>query len=123
MVQKTNDVLKEMSQEISGYLASAVIDADGMTVAEHAVIDANLERISAYLGKLIKGVDLVVAKLNSGKVEDNLLTTNKVFVILRQLPGKDYHLAVISSRETSSLGNLRLMAKIYAEKMAQNLPG
>jgi predicted regulator of Ras-like GTPase activity (Roadblock/LC7/MglB family) len=123
MAQKTNDLLKEMSQEVSGYLASAIIDLDGMTVAEHTVIDANMERISAYLGKLIKGVGLVVAKLNAGKVEDNILSTNKVFVILRQLPEKNYHLGIISNRENSSLGNLRLMAKIYADKLADNLPG
>jgi hypothetical protein len=38
------------------------------------------------------------------------------------LPNKQHFLGIIADRKTAILGNLRLMAKIYSERIAKAMP-
>ncbi len=123
MAQKLNDVLRELSGEVSGYLASAVVGMDGLSVADHTKsAKSNPETISAQLALLFKLVDTSAVKMNAGTVEDNLLTTDSAHVLTRFLPGKDYFLGVAIDRKAGNLGNLRLMSKLYADRIAKAMP-
>lgn len=123
MAQKLNDILKELSGEVSGYLASAVVGMDGLSVADHTKsAKSNPETISAQLALLFKLVDTSTMKMNAGAVEDNLLTTDSAHVLMRFLPSKDYFLGVAIDRKSGNLGNLRLMSKLYADRIAKAMP-
>ncbi len=123
MAQKLNDILKEFSGEVSGYLASAVVGMDGISVADHTKsAKSNPETISAQLALLFKLVDTSTVKMNAGAVEDNLLTTDSAHVLMRFLPGKDYFLGVAIDRKAGNLGNLRLMSKLYTDRIAKAMP-
>lgn len=123
MAQKLNDILKELSGEVSGYLASVVVGMDGIGLADNAKsAKSNPEAISAQLALLFKLVDTSIAKMNAGIVEDNLLTTDNAFVLMRFLPNKDYFLGIAVDRKSGNLGNLRLMGKLYTERVAKAMP-
>jgi predicted regulator of Ras-like GTPase activity (Roadblock/LC7/MglB family) len=123
MAQKLNDILKELSGEVSGYLASVVVGMDGLSVADHTKsAKSNPETISAQLALLFKLVDTSTVKMNAGAVEDNLLTTDSAHVLMRFLPSKDYFLGVAIDRKSGNLGNLRLMSKLYADRIAKAMP-
>jgi predicted regulator of Ras-like GTPase activity (Roadblock/LC7/MglB family) len=123
MAQKLNDVLKELSGEVTGYLASAVVGMDGLSLADHTKSSkSNPETISAQLALLFKLVDTSTAKMNAGTVEDNLLTTDTAYVLMRFLPSKEYFLGVAVDRKSGNLGNLRLMSKLYTDRIAKAMP-
>lgn len=123
MAQKINDILKELSGEVSGYLASVVVGMDGLSVADHMKsAKTTAETISAQMALLFKLVDTSTGKMNAGAVEDNLLTTDSAHLLTRFLPGKAYFLGIAVDRKTGNLGNLRLMSKLYADRIAKAMP-
>lgn len=128
MPMNLEGILKEMGGEITGYLAAVVAGMDGINIASHAKsakVDA--EAMSAQMTLLFKLVDTSAAKLaeaqeQTAEVEDNLLTTEGALVLMRYLPGKQYYLGVIADRKAGNLGNLRLISKLYCDRLAKAMP-
>ena len=120
---KLDDILKEMSAEITGYLACALVGLDGINLASHSNSKAaDPEAISAQGTLLLKLVDGSVEKLGSGILEDNLTTTENAYLLMRFLPGKQYYLGLAANRKTGNLGNMRLISKTYAERLSKAMP-
>jgi predicted regulator of Ras-like GTPase activity (Roadblock/LC7/MglB family) len=114
------DVLKEMSGEVSGYIASSLMGLDGLMIASDAGKNApDQESFGAQMTVLLKLVNISVEKLRAGVVEDNLITTETTYILLRFLPDKQYYLCITADRKTSNLGNMRLMSKVYAERLSK----
>lgn len=123
MAQKLEDVLKEFGQEVPGLLTAAVVGMDGLAVAEFSTNNkANGEAVSSQLTLLLKLVDTTVGKTSPDNVEEDLLSTEKEYMMLRFLPGKEFFLAVTVDRKVSNLGNLRLMSRVYSERLTKVLP-
>lgn len=123
MTQKLDDILKELSGEISGYISSAVVGMDGLNLADHSKsAKSNPETIGAQMALLVRLVDTSTGKMGAGTVEDNLLTTDNAHILLRFLPGKNYFLGVTIDRKAGNLGNLRLMSKLYTDRIAKAMP-
>lgn len=120
---KLDDILKEMSGEVTGYIASSLVGMDGINVASHTSSKAaNPEEISAQGTMLLKLVDTSVEKLGSGVIEDNLTTTENAYLLMRFLPGKQYYLGIAANRKTGNLGNMRLISKTYADRLSKAMP-
>ena len=122
MAQKMQEVLADLSGEATGLFASAVVGMDGLPVAEFAKKSVDVESFSAQMTLLIKLVDTTTKKVNAGKVEDYLLTTDKAYLLIRFLGDSDYYLGIGAVREASNLGKLRLYSRIYAERLSAVLP-
>lgn len=123
MAPKFDEILKEMSGEITGYTGSALVGMDGITLAYHTrVKGVDADMTSAQLTMLLKLVETAVEKLGAGVVEDNLTTTANAYTLLRFLPGKAYFLTIGVDRKTGNLGNMRLISKTYADRLAKALP-
>ncbi len=120
---KLDDILKEMSGEVTGYFASGLVGLDGINIAAHTSNKAaDPETMSAQMTMLLKLVDTSVAKLGAGVIEDNLTTTENAYILARFLPGKQYYLALAANRKTGNLGNMRLISKMYAERLSKAMP-
>ncbi len=122
MSQKFDEILTSLSGEVSGYLSSALVGIDGINLASHTVGALDPDNESAQITTLIRLVDASVDKLGAGVLEDNLLTTEKSYILMRFLPGKEYFLAIAANRKEGNLGNLRLMSKMYTEQLSKAMP-
>ncbi len=122
MAQKLDDILKEMGGEITGYVASAIVGMDGINVAQHSRTKMDPEVISAQMTLLLKLVDTSVTKLGAGVIEDNLTTTANAYLMMRFLPDKQYYLGLAVDRKAGNLGNMRLISKMYADRLAKAMP-
>jgi predicted regulator of Ras-like GTPase activity (Roadblock/LC7/MglB family) len=71
---------------------------------------------------LVKLVDTTVTKLGAGVVEDNLLTTENALVLIKFLADKSYFLGIAADRKTAKLGNMRLISRIFAERVTKAMP-
>ena len=122
MSQKFDEILSSLAGEVSGYTASALVGIDGINLASHTLGVLDPENVSAQITTLFRLVDGSVDKLGAGVLEDNLLTTEKGYILMRFLPGKEYFLAIATTRKEGNLGNLRLMSKMYTEQLSKAMP-
>lgn len=121
MGQKLDDVLKDLSGEVSGFIVSSIIGMDGMSAAFHANTKIDPDVVSAQMALLMKLVDSSIMKSGAGITEDNLTTTSNAYILLRHLPGKEYFLCIIADQRQGSLGNMRMISKLYTDKIAKLL--
>ena len=122
MSQKFDEILSSLAGEVSGYTASALVGIDGINIASHTAGQMDTENVSAQITTLFRLVDASVDKLGAGVLEDNLLSTERVYVLMRFLPGKEYFLAIAANRKEGNLGNLRLMSKMYTDQLSKAMP-
>lgn len=120
---KLNDILKDMSSEIPGFISSDVVGMDGLSVAHHSADpDFDAEAASAQFALVMKLVQKTTGQLGAGEVEDNLVTTEDAYILARFLGDDSYYLGVAVSKADASLGNLRLMTRQYADKLWDAIP-
>jgi predicted regulator of Ras-like GTPase activity (Roadblock/LC7/MglB family) len=118
-----DDILKEISTQVTGYIASALVDLDGLNLASNFIIkELDPETISAQLSILFRLVKISVEKMDAGAIEDNLTTTDDAYILMRFLPGTKYYLSIAAYRKTANLGNMRLISKIFSERLAKAMP-
>lgn len=124
MAQKLDEILKEMDNEITGYIASTIVGKDGLSIAHHTrrTKTVNPEEVGAQMTLLFKLVETSINKLDGGLVDDDLVTAEKAYLIMRYLPGNEYFLGIAADRSNANLGNLRLMSKLYTKRVAEALP-
>jgi predicted regulator of Ras-like GTPase activity (Roadblock/LC7/MglB family) len=84
--------------------------------------EAIVEAIVAQMTMLLKLVETTAAKTNIGEIEDNLTTTDLSYVLMRFIPGHKFFLGLTVDRRTGNLGNMRLISRMYANRIAQLLP-
>jgi predicted regulator of Ras-like GTPase activity (Roadblock/LC7/MglB family) len=111
-------LLQRLSEQLNGYVASVITSVDGTTRSQHGFPS---DSISAQISLLMKLVETSVSKLNAGNLQDELLTTKEMFLLIYYLPDKQHFLAIMSSRQNGNLGKLRLLARLYAEQAARLL--
>ncbi len=117
-----DDLLKKLGGEVNGFIAAAVVGMDGLSIAQQSKGKVNPEAIGAQMTLLLKLVDTTTTKLNAGVVEDDLVTTENAYVLMRYLPEKHYFLGIAVDRKSGNLGNLRLMSKMYVGQVAKAMP-
>lgn len=121
---KLDDVLKEMSGEVTGYVASAIVGIDGINVASYSKVKGvDPDAISSQMTMLLKLVDGSLEKLACGTLDDNLTTTDAAYLLMRFLPGnKQFYLGMAADRKTGNLGNMRLICKMFTERISKLMP-
>lgn len=117
------ELLKEMSAEIPGFEAAAVSGMDGLSIGEYTSNpDFDLEIAAAQFALVMKLVSKNAGRLNSGVLEDNLVTTDKSYILSRTLGEGDYYVVVAVDRDMASLGNVRLMVRNFAPDLWDAVP-
>lgn len=117
-----DDLLTELAGEVTGYVASALVGVDGITLATNSVGKIDPDAISAQMTMLLKLVDGSSEKLGAGQLEDNLTVSDSLYSLMRFLPGKQYFLIINADRKTGNPGNMRLMSKLFADRLANAMP-
>ena len=123
MAQKMDEVLKEMSNEINGFVAGTVAGMDGINIAQVSAGKVDLDSVTGQLTIFLKLAGSSAEKANMGTFEDILIQTEKVYIMNIFLPGDNQHyMTTIVDRKTGTLGNMRLISKIYAERFSKIIP-
>lgn len=118
MVKNLKSILAELGDHIPGFMATQVVGMDGLAIVAHSIAGLDLEDTCARMTLLIKLVDTTVNKLNAGKVEHSLLTTERAYMLWRHLDD-DYFLGIAADRSRAMLGNMLLVSRIYGERISK----
>jgi predicted regulator of Ras-like GTPase activity (Roadblock/LC7/MglB family) len=123
MAGKMDELLKEMSGEMNGFVAAAVAGMDGINIAEYSAGKVDLETVTAQLTILLKLANTSADKVGMGIFEDILIQTDREYIMNVFLPGDmNHYMTCVVDRKNGSLGNMRLISKIYSDRFSKIIP-
>ena len=114
-------LLRELADQIDGLFSAAIATPQGEDLFSYSIWDIDVSTIIDQVSRFVKMVDTAVAKLGAGALEDNLLTTEDAYILVRFLEDKDYFLLVAVDKEKANLGNLGLLSRTYSKKINDSL--
>ncbi len=120
---KLNDLIHQFRTEMgTDLIAAVVVGTDGLSIAGEAV-DPNFSDTdaSARLAMVMKLAARACSKVGVGKVEDNLSTTDKTYVISRSIGDGSYFWGVVVSRN-ATLGSVRMVMNEYSDQLWEAIP-
>ena len=99
-----------------------VVMEDGLSIAGSS-IDPNFNTMdaSARFSKVMELAAKVCSKVGMGKVEDNLTTSEKAYIIARFVGDGSYYWVVAVTRN-ATLGSVRMVMNEYAQQISAILP-
>ena len=104
------------------FVSTDVVGMDGLSIAGGS-IDPNFNSTdaSARFSMVMKLAAKVSSKLGLGNVDDNLVTTDKAYIIARFLGDGSYYWGVAVTRN-ATLGTVRMMMNEYADQLWDAIP-
>jgi predicted regulator of Ras-like GTPase activity (Roadblock/LC7/MglB family) len=115
MIKDLQILLEQMSRELPGVLAAAVVTVeDGMSIAEvRRRPDIETAAASAYLASIVKSNAKAINLLaDDEEVDDILITTRQYHFIIRHVDDQPFFIFVMTTRE-EWLGKARMLIKKY----------
>lgn len=123
ILKKIPTVLKQMSQELPGFLLAAVVNRDdGLSIAELS-LRPNVEAAaaSAYLASIVKSNAKAIKLLGGAQlIDDILITTDQYHFIIREMPSLPFFLFVMTEK-SEWLGRAKLLVRKYETRLMELL--
>lgn len=120
---KLDQLLQQFRGEIGAdFISADVVGMDGLSIAGGSV-DPNFDssEASARVAMVMKLAANVTTKVGMGVVDDNLVTTDRSYMLTRFLGDGSYFLNVAVTRG-AILGSVRVMMSEYAPKFWEAIP-
>ena len=116
-------VLKELAATTDGLLGLGVMDMEGVPIAVVTPPGStlNAELAAAQLAVVVRLCSLTSDKLKLGGFDENLISTTSRYILTRPL-GANFYLAMILSRDSTTLGMVRMIAREHADQIYDALP-
>jgi len=122
-MNKLTNLLKEMGNEIPGLSATAIVGMDGLPVAQYSTAtEFDIEIAAAQFALIMKSLQKTCDQLGANNVEDNFVTTANSYLMTLFLGDGCYYLVVAVDKNSGNLGNLRLIAKQFADALWNAIP-
>lgn len=120
---KLDQILQQVRAEIGAdFVSTDIVGMDGISISGMAA-DPNFDgsAASARFAMVMKLAEKTSDKLSLGKVDDNLVTTDKAMVLSRFLGDGSYYWGLAVTRE-ATLGTIRMLMNEYATELWDAIP-
>jgi predicted regulator of Ras-like GTPase activity (Roadblock/LC7/MglB family) len=124
MPSKLDTVHQEFRTEIGpDFFMSMIVGMDGLSISSNAAIEIDFFAAegAARMAMIAKLADKVSTKLGIGKMEDDLVTIDQGYLILRNL-GDGSYFWLLAVPRTATLGTVRMLMKEYEPKLWDAIP-
>ena len=121
MIDKVQELIRAMSNELPGVLAAAVVTVDdGLSIAEVTKKEGvETAAASAYLASIVKSNGKAIGLLADDQVTDDILiTTSQYHFIIRHMPDQPFFIFVMTSKD-EWLGKARLLIKKFEVELTR----
>ena len=120
---KLDDIIQELRNELgSDFVAASVVGMDGLAIAGGSVNpEFDATAASARFALVMKLAEKVSNKLQLGHVDDNLVTTDQVFILSRFLGDGSYYWEMAVTKD-ATLGMVRMLMNEYADQLWDAIP-
>jgi predicted regulator of Ras-like GTPase activity (Roadblock/LC7/MglB family) len=122
-MSKLEELIQQVRAELGAdFISTDVVGMDGLSIAGGS-IDPNFNATdaSARFAMVMKLAERVSAKVGMGKVDDNLVSTDKAYIMTRFLGDSSYYWGLAVSRN-ATLGSVRLIMNEYAPQIWDAIP-
>jgi len=120
---KLEQLIQQIRVEVgSDFVSTDVVGLDGLSVGGGSM-DPNFDasEASARFAMVMKLGRTVGEKLTLGDVEDNLVTTDKAYIIARFIGDGSFYWGIAVTRN-ATLGAVRMMMNEYADRLWDAIP-
>lgn len=120
---KLEQLIQQFRSELGAdFISTDVVGMDGLSIAGGS-IDPNFNSTdaSARFSLVMKLAEKSSSKLGMGKVDDNLVTTDKSYIIARFIGDGSYYWGVAVTRN-ATLGTVRMLMNEYADQLWDAIP-
>ncbi len=120
---KLDQLIQEFRSELGAdFVSTDVVGMDGMSIAGGSIApDFDASEASARFAMVMKLAAKASEKLGSGTVDDNLVTTDRLYILARFLGNGSYYWGVAVTRN-ATLGTVRMLMNEYADQMWDAIP-
>ncbi len=118
-----NELLQEVRSEVGAdFVSTDVAGMDGMSIAGGSINpDFDSELASARFAMVMKLASKVSDKIDTGGVNDNLVTTDRAFILSRFLGDGSYYWGMAVTKD-ATLGMVRMLMEEYADRLWDAIP-
>ncbi|MBI5586733.1 MAG: roadblock/LC7 domain-containing protein [Deltaproteobacteria bacterium] len=114
------EILKELVDGVAGGAAATLMGMDGIAVNQYAgTQDYDVETVGVEYGKVIDEIKNASTLLNLGTVEEVMVTTAGMDLLLRMV-SEEYYIAFVVKKD-SNTGKARFLLRKAAAKAAKEL--
>jgi predicted regulator of Ras-like GTPase activity (Roadblock/LC7/MglB family) len=122
-MSKLEQLITQVRSELGAdFVSTDVIGMDGLSIAGGSISpDFNATEASARFSMVMKLAEKVSGKIGMGDVEDNLVTTDKIYILTRFLGNGSYFWGLAVTRN-ATLGSVRILMNEYADQLWDAIP-
>ena len=122
-MSKLEELVQQVRSEVGAdFVSMDIVGMDGLSIAG-ASADPNFDgsAASARFAMVMKLSQQVAKKIQMGEVDDNLVTTDRAYVITRFLGDGSYYWGLAVTRD-AVLGMVRMVMDEYADQIWRAIP-
>ena len=122
-MSKLEQLLQQVRSELGAdFIMSDIVGMDGISIAGGS-IDPNVSAsdAAARFSMVMKLAEKASAKVGMGKVDENLVTTDKSYILSRFLGDGSYYWGMAVTRN-ATLGSVRMLMNEYADQLWDAIP-
>ncbi|MBD3289438.1 hypothetical protein GF337_11600 [candidate division KSB1 bacterium] len=119
---KLDTILKEIEQQIPGFLSISVVGLDGLSIAVNCASDFDYETANAQFALVMKLLSKTANQLGKKSIDDFLVTTEHAYLLTRLVGDGSFWFGIAIDRNAGTLGNMRLVAKQFADEVWAAIP-
>lgn len=121
MIKSLPPLLERLKEELPGFLAAAVVNADdGLSLAELSVKpEIEAAAASAYLASIVKSNRKAIRLLAGDQVTDDIIiSTSQYHFLIRDLSNHTFFLFVMTERN-EWLGRTKMIMQSFEEELGE----
>ena len=120
---KLEQLIQQVRNELGAdFVSTDIVGMDGMSIAGGSITpDFDNSAASARFAMVMKLAAKVSDKLGLGGVDDNLVTSDKAYIISRFLGNGSYYWGLAVTR-SATLGTVRMLMNEYADQLWDAIP-
>ena len=122
-MSKLEQLITEVRSELGAdFVSTDVVGMDGLSIAGGSIsADFNATEAAARFSMVMKLAEKASGKIGMGDVEDNLVTTDKSYILTRYLGNGSYFWGLAVTRN-ATLGSVRILMNEYADQLWDAIP-
>jgi hypothetical protein len=120
-VATPQQLVEQLSGKIEGHRLTCLTRIRGGSLYWYSSRKLEIEETIEQVNQFVKMVSTAAKRLNAGSPVDDLLVTERDYLLVRFIGRDDFYLIIVAEKEKANLGTLRHLARVYSERLVSSL--
>lgn len=120
-VATPQQLVEQLSGKIEGHRLTCLTRIRGGSLYWYSSREVELEELVEQVNQFVKMVAAAATRLRAGNPIDNLMVTERDYLLVNFIGRDDFYLTIAADKEKSNLGTVRHLAHVYSERLVNSL--